>query len=215
MASSTSRGSPKVSSTSTQVSSSAQEPKKYGPTESRENPHTGNFRVPSLRAVQPRLAHPTCSVGSVGSTFDRGHFGPPGIRGGPRLAGTLLGESKSSAISLIPTSISDRQSLRTFTQRPLTNASNFHSSQTTSKDLTTNQQELKRLKSIAPEEHTSNKQLKRKAGITEREDSLPTNSRGLPQRASITPEVTPSQLVDSEYSISSLIKRRHHNIRLF
>ena len=164
----------------------------------------GNFGVPSTRPLQPRFVRPTCSAGT---SFGRELFGPPSIRGGPRFTGALRGEMKQTEINMIPTSGYDGQSLRDFTQISLVSDSNFHPSQIRSKDLSKTEQKLstKNLMSKAPE-YASNKQA---AGLPERKEPFCTNNRELPQRTTSTPEVTSSRLIDSEYSVSSLIKRAH------
>lgn len=180
--SSFSRGTPKLSSTSTQVRSSAQESKPYGLICPRENPHAGNFRVPSTRPVQPRLVRPTSSVGNA---FGREQHGAAGIRAGPRFTGPLRGEKNRTETSTIPTSVCDGQSTRNFVQRSLMSNNNVHPLQT-----------------------RSNKDI-----MTIEKVSLPANSRsGIPQRKAST-RVTPPQLINSEYSVSSLIKRRHLNTK--
>lgn len=170
----------------------------------------GNFGVPSTRPVQPRFVRPICSVGN---SFGREQFGLPGIRGGPRFAGPLRGEMKRTEINMIPTSGYDGQSLRDFTQRSLVNDSNFHPSQIRSRDSVSKTEQkidTKNLMSKGPEYALNNQ-----AGLPERKESFYTNNRELPQRTTSTPEVTSSQFINSEYIVSSLIKREHFKHKRF
>ena len=180
--------------------------------DSRENLYTGNFIVQSARAVQPRLTRP---ISSVGSSFGRGQVGPPAVKGGPGFAGPCRGENKRTEIGFTPTSANDRQPVRTSMLRPLSTDSKLYQMQTRRKDLPKTEQELSReirLKSKVAQGHSSNKQLKLEADMVETKDSLPTKSRGLPQGTALVPEVTRSQFIDSEYSVSSLIRRNRLNV---
>lgn len=208
MTSSSSHGPRKISSTTTQANSSEQDPKDYRPVLSRENPHTGNFRVPSTRALQPRLVRPP---GKLSNSFSREQPGPPDVRGVPSFTKTFRGEVQRTQKSAVPTSADDGKSLKTFNQGHLPSYSNFHLSQIKSKDLPkTEQFSTASLISKTPE-YASRKQVV----MPERKESSSINNRDLQQRTISAPEVTSAQLIDSEYSEPFFIRRRPRDFNLF
>lgn len=203
--SSSARGSPIPSSTSTLLHSDA---KKDGFQESRDN-HLGNFRVPPTRAVQPRFVPATRSVGD---TLQRDQLGAPGIRGGPRLAAGS-GDGKRNETGLPPTS-NERQFVRDFPRGPVSNGHDLYSLQQKKKDLQriAEQKQLKteNFRDKSTRVQASEKQLKQQR----EKDFVSTSNRSLPQQIFVPHELQRSQLVDSEYSIYSL-KRKNFHIELF
>lgn len=171
----------------------------------------GNFRVPSIRAVQPRLVRATSTVGNA---LQQDQLSVPGIRGGPRFAAGSS-EGKRSERGSTPTT-NERQFARNFSQRSESNSNNLHPLQPRNKDLQKyaekTQFKTETLRNIAPKghAHASDIQLKQQAD----KDYEPANSRGLPQLIHAPQELPRQQLFDSEYSIYSL-KRRNFHIELF
>ena len=205
------RGSPKISSSSTQVNSSNQDPKQYSARDSRNNPHTGGFRAPLTHAVKPRFTRP---VGSMGSSFGREHFTSTSIRGGSGFTGPFREGNKGTEMLLIPPSANDKHLIRTSTSgSSLFSNKNMYQMQTRKSDLipTTDQLSNESLKSSSTQGQSANKQqLKPQDGMTEMRDSFAPNGTALSQRAMFASEVSRPPFTKSEYSsVPPLIPRKH------
>ncbi|XP_078367808.1 uncharacterized protein LOC144651717 [Oculina patagonica] len=194
--SSSARGSPINSSTSTLLRSDT---KKDGFQESRENHQMSNFRVPPTSAVQPRFVPATRSLGSA---LQRDQLGAPGIRGGPRPV-ARSGEGKRSETGLPPTS-NERQFVRDFPRRPVSNGNDLYSLQQRNKDLQriAEQEQLKtdNSRDKATRAHVrTDKQLKQQRD----KDFVSSNDRSRPQQMHVPHELQRSQLFDNDHQISS------------
>lgn len=162
-----------------------------------------NFRVPPTSAVQPRFVPATRSMGSA---LQRDQLGAPGIRDGPRPV-ARSGEGKRS----LPPTSNERQFVRDFPRRPVSNGNDLYSLQQRNKDLQriAEQEQLKtdNSRDKATRAHVrTDKQLKQQRD----KDFVSSNDRSRPQQMHVLHELQRSQLFDSEYSIYSLKRTTFH-----
>ena len=170
--------------------------KNFGFQESRDNHQMGNFRVPATRAVQPRFARATSTMGN---TLQRDNLTASGIRGGPSFAAGS-GEVKRRETKLSPVQ-SERQFAMNVPQTAVSNDNHLYPPQVRNKDSQrTSEPQLKNENSRhkATRTQVSEKQLKQHR----EKNCVSTNERGLPPQRHAPYET--SQLFDSEYLIYSL-----------